>query len=162
MTKPSMSSSPWILGAPQRGLALAILRISRLTSGETSSFLGVRQRDFQRQKRRKPARCQRTTVSGLTMTSASAQRDQIWERPTQNARSARRRRGRGADRWRVASCWRRARFSRASSARVRKAERRLASRFRSRASMAGWRMMPSHACHSYGFTRSPTGNEACG
>ena len=33
----------------------------------------VREQDFQRQKRRNPVRCQRTTVSGLTMTSTSAQ-----------------------------------------------------------------------------------------
>jgi hypothetical protein len=44
------------------------------------------------------------------------------------------------------------RGGRESASRVRKAERRLASRFRSRANKAGWRMMPSHTCRSYGFT----------
>jgi hypothetical protein len=48
-----------------------------LDSAGTSSSVGVRERDFDLQNRRKPARCQRTTASGLTMTRASAQRDQI-------------------------------------------------------------------------------------
>jgi hypothetical protein len=76
MTMPSLSSSPWILGAPQPTLASAIRRMSCLTSAETSSFAGVRERDFHFQNGRKPARCQRTMVSGLTMTRASAHRDQ--------------------------------------------------------------------------------------
>src|SRR5580704_193061 len=55
--------SPWILGAPQRGLARLISRISRrilISSGTLG--LPLRDCDFQRQNKRKPARCERTTV----------------------------------------------------------------------------------------------------
>ena len=67
---PSLSSSPWIRGAPYNGLAMLIsrtnCRISVGTAGRPKRRL-----DFQRQNNRKPARCQRTTVSGRTMASAS-------------------------------------------------------------------------------------------
>jgi hypothetical protein len=65
-------------------------------------------------------------------------------------------RGRGEERRRVPSCWRRARFSRASSVRVRRAERRVASRFRRRASIGSWRMMALDGCLTYGFLNLPT------
>src|SRR6202795_466218 len=58
-----------IRGAPHRGLAMLIsrisLRISNGTVGPPRAF------DFQRQYNRKPARCHLTTVSGLTIASAS-------------------------------------------------------------------------------------------
>src|SRR5882724_868157 len=60
---PSVSSSPWIRGAPQSWLSVLICRISARSS---ISICGRphRERDFQRQQQRKPARCQRTSVSG--------------------------------------------------------------------------------------------------
>jgi hypothetical protein len=66
---PSLSSSPWILGAPQSGLAKLMSRINFLMSAATfgrppSDF------DFYRQYRRKPLRCQRITDSGLTIAKA--------------------------------------------------------------------------------------------
>src|SRR3974390_2319472 len=66
---PSLSSSPWILGAPQSGLARLMSRISALMS--TGSF-GRPPGDFDlhRQYQRNPARCQRITVSGLTIAKA--------------------------------------------------------------------------------------------
>jgi hypothetical protein len=128
---------------------VTIWRINCLTSAETSLSAGWRERDFQRQKRRKPARCQRTTVSGWTIRRASAQRDQTRERSSQMARSVGRSRCRGVDRRRAAGCWRRARFSNASSARVRRAERSVPSRLRSKASMAGQRMMPCRSGRLY-------------
>ena len=67
---PSLSSSPWILGAPHSGLARLISRINRRTSIGTLGRPG-RRLDFQRQYDRKPARCHRSTVSGRTMVSAS-------------------------------------------------------------------------------------------
>jgi hypothetical protein len=69
MSMPSLSNSPWILGAPHNGLAMLISRISRRISNGT---VGRPQqcRDFQRQYDLKPARCQRITVSGLTIVSA--------------------------------------------------------------------------------------------
>src|SRR6266851_532791 len=68
---PSFSSSPWILGAPQFGLARAISAMRRRTA---ASFRGRPNgpRDFHFQKRRKPCRCQPTTVSGLTMRKCAA------------------------------------------------------------------------------------------
>jgi len=51
------------------GLARLISRISRRISGATLG-LPARRRDFQRQNERKPARCQRTIVSGRTIVTA--------------------------------------------------------------------------------------------
>ena len=66
----AISNSPWIRGAPHSGLARLIARISSRTSAETAGRPG-RRLDFQRQYDRKPARCQRRTVSGRTTASAS-------------------------------------------------------------------------------------------
>src|ERR1700738_120766 len=70
MSMPSLRSSPWILGAPHNGLAMLISRISRRISNGTVGPPQLR-RDFQRQYDLKPARCQRITVSGRTIASAS-------------------------------------------------------------------------------------------
>src|SRR5215468_5757338 len=70
ISMPSLRSSPWILGAPHNGLAMLISRISRRTSKDTVGR-PQRRRDFQRQYDLKPARCQRITVSGRTIASAS-------------------------------------------------------------------------------------------
>src|SRR5436190_23586758 len=57
-------------GAPQSGLARLMSRINlRISSGTRG--LPPRRLDFQRQNDRNPARCQRITVSGRTMVSAS-------------------------------------------------------------------------------------------
>jgi hypothetical protein len=68
---PSMRSSPWIRGAPQSGFATLMSRMSSRIS------IGVfgrppRALDFKRQSTRKPARCQRITVSGLRIFKASS------------------------------------------------------------------------------------------
>ena len=76
-----------------------------------------RGRDFQRQYKRKPARCQPTTVSGLTITSASFQRDQVARKTVQNRRSRGHNGGLGRFRFKTATCWRRARTSTAMSMR---------------------------------------------
>jgi hypothetical protein len=70
ISMPSLSSSPWICGAPHSGLAMLISRISRRTSSGTVG-LPPRRLDFQRQYDLKPARCQRTMVSGLTIAKVS-------------------------------------------------------------------------------------------
>ena len=67
---PSLRSSPWMRGAPQRGFARLISRINCRTSRGTLG-LPDRRRDFQRQKVRNPARCHRTIVSGRTIVTAS-------------------------------------------------------------------------------------------
>jgi hypothetical protein len=67
---PSLSNSPWIRRAPHSGLAMLISRISlRISSGTVGR--PPRPLDFQHQYDRKPARCQRTMVSGFTIASAS-------------------------------------------------------------------------------------------
>jgi hypothetical protein len=66
---PSLSSSPWILGAPQSGLARLMSRINFLRSAD-SFGRPPGDLDFHRQYKRKPARCQRMTVSGLTIAKA--------------------------------------------------------------------------------------------
>jgi len=70
MSIPSLSSSPWIRGAPHNGLAMLISRINCRISVGTAGRPRPRL-DFQRQNNRKPARCHRTTVLGRTMASAS-------------------------------------------------------------------------------------------
>src|ERR1700737_5004767 len=70
ISTPSLRSSPWIRGAAHRGLAMLISRISLRISNGTGG-LPPRALDFQRQCKRKPARCHLTTVSGLTIASAS-------------------------------------------------------------------------------------------
>jgi len=111
-------------GAPQDGLARCIFRIS----ARTSTGIGGRPRrgcaDRRRQCHAKSRRCQRTTVAGCTIWTASRQRLQTRESSTQRSRSARlSRRRRGAACWRTASWWRRARISASRSARVRRLNR---------------------------------------
>src|SRR6266699_2624599 len=57
-----LSSSPWMRGAPRH-----ILRIRTGTPLEMTGRPGFPQRTFQVQNTRKAARCQATTVSGLTI-----------------------------------------------------------------------------------------------
>ena len=56
ISMPSLRSSPWIRGAPQRGLARLMSRINWCISSGTFG-LPLRDRDFHRQNKRKPARC---------------------------------------------------------------------------------------------------------
>jgi hypothetical protein len=65
-SKSSLSSSQWMRGAPQSGLAKLMSRISRrISSGTLGLSLHQCQND------RNPARCPRTTVSGRTVASVS-------------------------------------------------------------------------------------------
>ena len=75
---PSLSSSPWIRGAPHKGLAMLISRINCWISGGTPGR-PRRRLDFQRQNNRKPVRCHRTTVSGRTMASAPRAFGNRWQ-----------------------------------------------------------------------------------
>jgi hypothetical protein len=83
-------------------------RISRVILGRPGW------RDLHRQNRRKPARCQDTTVSGLTKMSASAQSEYSRRSVVQKSRSARLSLGRGCFLLKTASCYRRAAASKAS------------------------------------------------
>jgi len=85
ISKPSWSDSPWIRGAPKPGFSAfnrrMRRRISTLTLGRPAC------RDFQRQNRRKVARCQDNTVSGLTRMRTLAQPEYQRRSATQNSRS---------------------------------------------------------------------------
>jgi hypothetical protein len=71
---PSFSSSPWIFRARQP-FSLASRQMSAFNSSEIGGRPGPGF-EMARQYRRNPWRCQRITVSGLTMTRVSYQRDQ--------------------------------------------------------------------------------------
>lgn len=96
-----------------------------LGNGESfANGLPARRRDLQRQKVRKPARCQRITVSGSTMASASRMRGASRYRQTKNRRSKLLKTARFGDRRRsTLSWWRKARFSASSKALVRNSPR---------------------------------------
>ncbi len=129
ISRPSMRSSPWMRGAPQRGFAACIWRIRVRRSAATAGRPVPLGRDLQRQSRAKPRRCQRTTVSGDTICTAWRHSDHVRDSTTQTTRSSRWRRSRtGAWRRRTASWWRNANTSAASAARERTMERRAASR----------------------------------
>jgi hypothetical protein len=116
---PSLSSSPWIRGAPQSGFAMLMSRINSLTSTGTFGRPPCG-RDLHRQYKRKPARCQRITVSGLTIARALSTSGAKPYSPTNTKRSIVPRIGRfGELRRRILSWWRSARISISSEARDR-------------------------------------------
>src|SRR3989442_6568160 len=108
--RPSFSSSPWILGAPQRGLARLIRRI-RSRSSVLIMGRPRRRRLFHAQQRLNPCRCQPTTISGRTTCSEFCQLFQSLDSTTQKIRSIAVSRGRGWRAFHTASCCRSARFS---------------------------------------------------
>ena len=112
---PRVRNSPWIRGAPHNGFAVAIsrtrARISRVTGGRPFAR-GVERRVH---RRRSHVRCQPTTVSGRTSTSAVRQFVQMRRKAIQNSRSRACKRGRLFARFIAISCCRSARFSRTSS-----------------------------------------------
>jgi len=69
------------------GFSRHILRIRSRTSREMTGRPGCPRRTFQVQNKRKPARCQAMTVSGLTMASAERQSLQMRDRQIHNRRS---------------------------------------------------------------------------
>src|SRR5262252_1822919 len=82
----SFSSSPWIRGAPQSGLA----RLIRQISSRSSVLIAGRPRRrrlFHSQKRLNPWRCQPTTVSGRTTCSECRQLVHSLDSRTQKIRS---------------------------------------------------------------------------
>src|SRR5260370_10013685 len=64
---PSLRSSPWMRGAPQRGFSRLILRISWRTSFDTGGRPRWPLRAFQVPKNRHPFRCHAMTVFGVEM-----------------------------------------------------------------------------------------------
>ena len=98
----------------QRGFAAAMRRTRALSSAST----GGRPRESRAERlvqcSRNRRRCQRRTVSGATMTNACFQPLHSLDSATQKSRSPRRSLGRATVLLYTVSCWRRARFSRAS------------------------------------------------
>jgi hypothetical protein len=119
--KPSLASSAWILRCPQVGSPW-----SRRIRARNSGAIGRRpvfivRRERRRQYVRHPWRCQRSTVSGFTMSTEACQLTNHRHARTQKRRSASLRRGRGFRRCRTSSCCRRHRLSAISNTLVRKA-----------------------------------------
>jgi len=128
-SKPSMRSSPCILGAPQVGLSATIRKISsRISLGVGLLPTSLRTLEISFQYIRKPVRCQRATVSGVTMMRDSFQADQTRRAMTQKSLSKRPRLGRGCRRFSTASCCRSVRFSKTRFPRLRKRRIRLQAR----------------------------------
>ena len=94
--KPSLSNSPWMRGAPQVGFSATIRKISSRTSLPIG-FLpnGILRRESHVQYKRKPVRCQRMTVWGVTRISDVLQPGQIFLKATQKSLSKEPSRGRG-------------------------------------------------------------------
>jgi hypothetical protein len=137
MSKPSMRSSPCILGAPQVGLSATIRKLNSRTSfGVGLLPTCARTLEISLQYIRKPVRCQRTTVSGVTMMRYCFQADQTRRAITQKSLSKRPRRGRGCRRFSTASCCRSTRFSKTRFPRLRKRRIRAPIQRRSRLNMA--------------------------
>ena len=111
---PSLSSSPWMRGAPQPTFADCISRMRIRISLSIGGRPTCRRRLFQRQYRRKPSRCQRTTVSGCNMCNITRHSFTYFENNTQNKRSAAETRGRFTEGLSIVSCWRSAIFSSAN------------------------------------------------
>src|SRR5215813_4125140 len=106
-------------GASQRGLLRLIIRIRSRTPCGTLGRPGLPRPIFHVQNKRKPLRCQATTVSALDIIREDFQSLHTRRNQTQKIRSAgvsvRRF---GADRRKTASCCRKARFSSRSWAEV--------------------------------------------
>ena len=116
-----MRSSPCIRGAPQAGFCTTMWKIKSRTSFDVGLLpTCVMAREISRQYKRKPARCQRTTASGVTTISDCFHPDQNRRTATQKILSSGPILGLGCRRLSTASCWRKARFSRKRLRRARK------------------------------------------
>jgi hypothetical protein len=84
---PIFKSSPWMRGAPQSGFAVAMRVTRALISASTGGRPPVEPPESWVQYLRKRRRCQRRTVSGVTITRACRHPAQILASPTQKSRS---------------------------------------------------------------------------
>ena len=92
-------------GAPQVGFSLTIRKIDSRTSFDVGLLpTRVLALEISLQYTRNPARCQRTTVSGVTMVRECLQADQSRPATTQKSLSKRLTLGRGCRRFSTASC----------------------------------------------------------
>ena len=112
---PSFSSSPRMRSAPQVRFSLAICLMSATTSSAKGGLPGRRDLDLRLHTQRNKSRCQRSTVSGCTMTSACFYVGNLLASSTNSERSRQDRAGRFTCRASTISCWRRSMFSNTSS-----------------------------------------------
>jgi hypothetical protein len=125
-------------GAPHVGFSTTIRKINSRTSFEIRLLpAGLPNLEISLPYTRKPARCQRTIVSGVTTIKASFQADQNWRAMIQKSLSMRPIIGRGRRRFKTVSCCRRARFSKTSSVRLRKRRTRTPNPRAKRLNMSG-------------------------
>ena len=85
MQNPSLSDSPWMRGAPEVGFSATMREISLRTS-LLICFTSDRllSREIQLQYSRRPLRCQRITVSGVTRINDLLQPGQITKSPARS------------------------------------------------------------------------------
>src|SRR6516225_8182473 len=108
-------------GAPQVGFSATIRKIRARTSLLTPFRPPTRPNlEIHVQYKRKPARCQFTTLRGVTKTRGFLHPDQNVLNATQNSLCRAVNRVRGCCACKASSCWRRAKFSRTRSSRERK------------------------------------------
>jgi hypothetical protein len=121
MSKPSIRSSPWIRGAPQVGFSAIIWQMRSRTCFDVRLLpTGFRTFEITLRYQRNPARCHRTTVSGVTtIRTRFHPADQNTCAKIQKALPNIVGLGLGCLRFNAASCWRRAKFSRSRSHRAR-------------------------------------------
>jgi hypothetical protein len=136
IVRPSFSSSPWIRGAPQSGLARAhprneLSQLLRDLRPPASASTLPRPVAFD------PWRCQPTTVSARTTCSECRQRVHSRDSTTQNMRSISVSRGRRRPAFHTAICCRSARFSSANSRCVRRVLRSVPTMIPSHLTMTG-------------------------
>ncbi len=120
---PSFKSSPRMRSAPQSLFSLAMRWIRSIVDSATRDGTARRRFDLHFHRSRKPSRCQRRTVFGLTMRVASRQVRQKALTNTITARSMVVSFGRRAVRLATMSCCLRRAFSASNSARVRNQSR---------------------------------------
>jgi len=107
MSNPSISSSPWMRGAPQVGFSTTMRKINSRTSfGVGLRPTGPRTREISLQYMRKPARCQPTTVPGVTTMIDCFHWDHRRLTATRKSLSNRLRAGRGRRRFSTVNCCR--------------------------------------------------------
>ena len=121
MSKPSIRSSPWMRGAPQVGFSAIIWQMRSRTCFDVRLLpTGFRTFEITLRYQRNPARCHRTTVSGVTtIRTRFHPADQNTCAKIQKALPNIVGLGLGCLRFNAASCWRRAKFSRSRSHRAR-------------------------------------------
>jgi hypothetical protein len=128
-SKSSIESSPWIRGAPHVGFSATILKIRSRTSFEIRFLPNTwRALEIARQQRANPARCDRATVSGVTMIRACFQSDQNLRARIQKCLSNKLGLGLGFLRLNAASCCRSTKLSSNRLDRDRKTRRMLQER----------------------------------